>query len=123
MIFEKEIRPWGSFVNLKEEKNYKVKEIVIEPLQRISLQYHNDRSELWMVVFGEIIVNKGLTEYKVIEGGYVYIPSLHIHRIYNPSDANRAVIIEIQHGKRVVEEDIIRLEDDYLRLDKCDKIV
>ena len=108
-------RPWGSFETIRKEKGYKVKKLTIYPHQRLSLQYHLFRSELWMIVKGTVIITLDESEKEYNEGDFLYIPIYHKHRISNMSD-NESVIIEIQYGEKCVEDDIIRIEDDYKRI-------
>lgn len=107
-----ENRPWGSFENLYEADKYKVKRIVVNPNQSFSLQYHNERSEDWIVVegYGNIRINDEVKTYNV--GDVIHIPTKYIHRATAGSEG--LVIIEVQHGT-CYEEDIVRLEDDYGR--------
>lgn len=113
---EKEVvKPWGKFRTIKEGINYKVKEIIINSHQRISYQYHNFRSELWMIVSGNVSITKDGVAHDFTAGGHIYIPVGYQHRIENIGDT-QAVIIEIQFGEKCAEDDIVRLEDDYNRI-------
>lgn len=112
---EKDQRPWGHYVVLADEPGYKVKRIVVNPGQRLSLQRHRHRSEHWFIVEGTAIVRNGPDETAVHAGGNIDIPQLSWHRIGNPSDGP-VVIIEVQTGDYLGEDDIERAEDDYGRL-------
>jgi len=109
-----ERRPWGGFETLQAGPGYKVKRLVVRPGHRISLQRHRFRAEHWVVVAGSPRV--------VIEGRWrrlkpcasVDVPRGAWHRIENPG-RRPVVIIEVQHGSRVEERDIIRRHDDYGR--------
>ena len=110
MIFE---RPWGTYEILLEEPNYKVKRIVINPNQKFSLQYHNNRSEYWTVVEGSgTMTIDGSSEYDGVPSTLWYIPCGVSHRASAGEDG--LVFIETQIGE-CVEEDIVRIEDIYGR--------
>ena len=109
-----ERRPWGGFETLAAGAGYKVKRLVVEPGHRISLQRHRFRAEHWMVVAGtpRIIVEGRMWRLK--PHATVEVPRGAWHRIENPS-RRAVVIIEVQHGRRLAEDDIIRRDDDYGR--------
>lgn len=111
---EKEERPWGRYFTLQVDPKYKLKRIEVEPGQRLSYQYHNKRSETWIVVEGTALVNiDGNTkEYKT--GDTIIIPLKAKHRLEN-KNSSLLVIIEIQTGSYFGEDDIIRVKDDYGR--------
>ena len=110
-----ERRPWGGFATLEEGSGYKVKRLVIEPGHRISLQRHRFRAEHWVVVAGAPrIVVKGRTR-RLKPYAAVDVPRGAWHRIENPG-RRPVVMIEVQHGRRVAEDDIIRRDDDYGRV-------
>lgn len=108
-------RPWGSYTVLQNGSNFKVKELYIRPLKKISLQYHNHRSETWTVVAGVGEVTKGDETIILNVAESVFIPSAVRHRLYNPSDTEDLRIIEVQTGDYLGEDDIIRIEDDFNR--------
>jgi mannose-1-phosphate guanylyltransferase/mannose-6-phosphate isomerase len=107
-------RPWGSFTVLEEGTRYKIKRIVVDPQQRLSLQMHYHRSEHWIVVKGTANVRIGETEQLVHENESIYVPKSHVHRLENPGKVPLE-LIEVQVGEYVGEDDIIRLEDVYQR--------
>jgi mannose-6-phosphate isomerase-like protein (cupin superfamily) len=107
-------RPWGYYENLLERDGHKVKEIVVEPGKRLSLQKHERRAEHWVVVSGEGLVTVGEHEIPLTPGQSVDIPQGAAHRITNPGDVP-LVFIEVQTGDYFGEDDIIRLQDDYGR--------
>ena len=107
-------RPWGSFTVLAENKNYKVKKIYVKPHKRLSLQYHKNRSEHWVVVTGRAKVTIGDAVMLIKENESVYVAIGERHRIENPTDSDLE-IIEIQVGYPLTEDDIVRIEDDYKR--------
>lgn len=107
-------RPWGSYTTLKEEPGYKVKRITVHPGQSLSLQYHHHRAEHWMVVQGQGIVQIADVEYPTVVGEYRYIPLGEKHRLTNNSE-EELVLIEVQLGNYLGEDDIVRLQDKYGR--------
>ena len=107
-------RPWGTYATLKEEDGYKVKRITVRPGQSLSLQYHHKRAEHWVVVKGQAMVQIGDTEYPTGVGEYRYIPLKERHRLTNVGD-EELVLIEVQCGTYVGEDDIVRLADVYGR--------
>jgi len=107
-------RPWGSFEVLLTEKNYQVKKLIINPNQKISLQKHKHRSEHWVVVKGNASVTKNNKVYNLKKNYSIDIPKETKHRIEN-KEKTPLVIIEIQTGNKLLENDIIRFEDIYNR--------
>ena len=109
-----EARPWGGFQTLEEGAGWKVKRIVVEPGHRLSLQRHRFRAEHWVVIAGAPrIVIEGRARRLSVRGA-VSVPRGAWHRIENPG-RKAAVIIEVQHGRYLGEDDIIRRQDDYGR--------
>ena len=109
-----ERRPWGGFETLAEGAGYKVKRLVVKPGHRISLQRHRFRAEHWVVVAGAPLIVVGARVRRLKPRGTVDVPRGAWHRIENPG-RRPAVIIEVQHGPRLDEEDIVRRQDDYGR--------
>ena len=107
-------RPWGHYENLLERDDHKVKEIIVKPGQRLSLQQHQRRAEHWTVVSGEALATVGEREIPLKPGQSVEIARGAVHRIMNPGDVP-LVFVEVQTGDYFGEDDIIRLEDDYGR--------
>ena len=107
-------RPWGYYQNLLVGNNFIVKEICIEKGQRISLQYHNYRTEKWFVVEGKASIRNGDDEEVLNPGESTYVPAGAIHRLENQENQILR-IIEVQFGEYLSEEDIHRLEDDFGR--------
>lgn len=107
-------RPWGSYQTLALSKNYQVKSITINPHGKLSLQKHTHRAEHWLVVEGSptITVGKNIKNYFI--GDKIFIDKEVQHRAENLTE-EPAVIIEIQLGSYLGEDDIIRLEDVYGR--------
>jgi mannose-6-phosphate isomerase-like protein (cupin superfamily) len=107
-------RPWGHYNNLLECNDHKIKELVIDPGERLSLQKHRRRAEHWTVVSGEALVTVGEKEIPLKPGQSVDVPKGAVHRIMNPGHV-QLVMVEVQMGDYFGEDDIIRLEDDYDR--------
>ncbi|OGI22791.1 MAG: hypothetical protein A2287_05910 [Candidatus Melainabacteria bacterium RIFOXYA12_FULL_32_12] len=112
-----ENRPWGSFTVLEEGDKYKVKKLVINPHQRLSLQMHQHRDEHWVVAEGTPLLRCGDISKEYNIGECIVIKKVELHRIENKTDS-QVIIIEIQNGDYLGEDDIIRIEDDYSRVDK-----
>ena len=114
MSYYNEERPWGSFTVLDDGKRFKVKRITVEAGEKLSLQYHNRRSEHWTVVHGVATVTVGeeVKELKVDES--IYIPLKEKHCLANHTN-DFIEIIEVQIGEYLFEDDIVRLEDRYGR--------
>lgn len=100
-------RPWGYYTVLEDAKNYKVKEIGVYPRKAIALQKHRYRSEHWNVVEGSIEVTVNTHTKKVQANQSVFVPCGTKHRISNISN-KLAKIIEVQIGKYLEEDDIVR---------------
>ncbi len=108
-------RPWGKYTTLAEGDGYKVKRIVINPGQSISLQIHYHRSEHWTVISGTGKLTLDGKEIIFRENESTYIPIGTAHRLENPGKLPLS-IIEVQNGKYLEEDDIVRLEDAYGRV-------
>ena len=109
-----EIRPWGKFFVLEENELYKIKRIEVNPGHRLSYQYHNKRSEVWVIIQGEGKIVLDDNENKYSKGDSIIIPKGMKHRIEN-NGLVKTIFIEIQTGTYFGEDDIVRLEDDYNR--------
>ena len=107
-------RPWGTYATLKEEAGYKVKRITVRPGESLSLQYHHQRAEHWVVVQGTAIVQIGEEKLRTLPGQYRYIPLKAQHRLTNVG-LDELVLIEVQCGGYLGEDDIVRLADVYGR--------
>jgi mannose-1-phosphate guanylyltransferase / mannose-6-phosphate isomerase len=114
-------RPWGSYTILEEGERYKIKRIVVNPGERLSLQMHYHRSEHWVVVKGAAKVTIGEKEINVHENESVYVPKSTLHRLENPGKVPLE-IIEVQNGEYVGEDDIVRLDDQYGRTKDSAKV-
>jgi mannose-6-phosphate isomerase-like protein (cupin superfamily) len=109
-----EQRPWGSYTVLDEGHHYKVKRLEILPGKRLSYQKHTQRIEHWMVVQGSASVTLEGQEMTVGTGSTMDVPLGAAHRLANPG-SETLILIEIQRGSYLGEDDIIRLQDDYGR--------
>ncbi len=114
-LAETEIRPWGSFTVLEEGRNYKIKRIEVKPGNRLSLQMHHHRSEHWIVVSGTAKVICGEHETLLLTNQSTYVPACAAHRLENPGVVP-LVLIEVQNGEYLGEDDIVRYQDDYARI-------
>lgn len=108
--------PWGRWIVLDEAKNYKVKRIEVYPGKRLSYQRHLKRREHWRIVQGEGTVTLDGREIPVREWDGVEIPMEAAHRIEN-TGVHDLIFIEVQRGEYLGEDDIVRLEDDYGRVE------
>jgi mannose-1-phosphate guanylyltransferase / mannose-6-phosphate isomerase len=110
-------RPWGSYTVLEEGGRYKIKRIVVNPGERLSLQMHYHRSEHWVVVRGAAKVTIGDKDVHIHENESAYVPKSTLHRLENPGKVPLE-IIEVQNGEYVGEDDIVRVDDVYGRTKK-----
>jgi|TARA_R110000823_G_C15610709_1_gene466445 mannose-6-phosphate isomerase len=110
-----EYRPWGKYEVLLDNEDVKVKRITVNPNSRLSYQYHEKRREQWIVISGSLTIV--LDDEKVFRGPgeSIHIPLGAKHRAWNETN-DPVVFIEIQTGTYFGEDDIIRLEDDYKRI-------
>ena len=108
-------RPWGTFEVLTESDGYKVKRITVVPGGRLSLQSHQQRAEHWVVVTGIATVTVGVNVQEVAVNEHVHIPVQAKHRLENYTD-DPVVLIEVQSGLYLGEDDIIRHKDSYGRI-------
>ena len=112
--FLRDHRPWGWFETLALSDRFQVKRIVVKPGAALSLQSHVHRAEHWIVVSGTALVTIGATETLVTENQSVFIPLGEKHRLKNPGRVPM-VLIEVQTGAYLGEDDIIRYDDVYAR--------
>lgn len=108
-------RPWGTYTVLEEGQRFKIKRIEVKPGASLSLQMHHHRSEHWVVVAGMAKVTNGDREILVCTDQSTYIPAGTAHRLSNPGVID-CVMIEVQTGDYLGEDDIVRFEDCYGRL-------
>lgn len=107
-------RPWGTYTILEEGERFKIKRIMVKPGARLSLQAHHHRSEHWVVVAGTAKVVNGDQEIQLSTNQSTYIPSGFKHRLENPGILP-LVLIEVQTGDYLGEDDIVRFDDVYGR--------
>ena len=107
-------RPWGNYTNLHEDNGFKIKRIEVSPGASLSLQSHQHRSEHWVVVKGTATVVNGEQELTLQENQSTYIPAGARHRLSNLGTES-LIIIEVQCGSYLGEDDITRYEDMYGR--------
>ncbi|OPA94032.1 mannose-1-phosphate guanylyltransferase/mannose-6-phosphate isomerase [Pseudomonas fluorescens] len=107
-------RPWGSYTVLEEGSCFKIKRIVVKPQASLSLQMHRHRSEHWVVVSGAAQITNGEHQLLISANESTYIPAGHKHRLTNPGIID-LVIIEVQSGEYLGEDDIVRFDDLYDR--------
>jgi mannose-1-phosphate guanylyltransferase/mannose-6-phosphate isomerase len=108
-------RPWGTYTVLEEGEGFKIKRIVVKPGASLSLQMHHHRSEHWVVVSGTAKVVNGDAVSLLMMNESTYIPAGNVHRLENPGLVDLA-IIEVQSGKYLGEDDIVRFQDAYGRV-------
>ena len=107
-------RPWGTYTVLEDGPRFKIKRIEVKPGASLSLQMHHHRSEHWIVVSGMAKVVNGDKELFVNTNESTFIPAAHKHRLENPGVLD-LVMIEVQSGEYLGEDDIVRFEDVYGR--------
>ena len=107
-------RPWGSYETLARGERFQVKRIIVKPGGQLSLQKHHHRAGHWVVVEGTVEITVGDKVLLYHEDQSTYIPLGTVHRLKNPGMIP-LVIIEIQSGTYLGEDDIVRLEDSYGR--------
>jgi mannose-1-phosphate guanylyltransferase/mannose-6-phosphate isomerase len=107
-------RPWGSYDSVDAGEGFQVKRITVYPSARLSLQSHQQRAEHWIVVRGSALVTRGKDTFLLNENESTYIPPGTRHRLENPREQD-LVLIEVQTGNYLGEDDIVRYEDDFNR--------
>ncbi|UKL11702.1 mannose-1-phosphate guanylyltransferase/mannose-6-phosphate isomerase [Pseudomonas savastanoi] len=108
-------RPWGTYTVLEEGKRFKIKRIVVRPQASLSLQMHHHRSEHWIVVSGMATVTNGEREFMLDTNESTFIKPGFTHRLVNPGVID-LVMIEVQSGEYLGEDDIVRFTDIYGRV-------
>ena len=107
-------RPWGTYTVIEEGPGFKIKRIEVKPGASLSLQMHHHRSEHWIVVEGTASVVNGERHMQVKMNESTFIPAGHRHRLENAT-AGPLVMIEVQSGGYLGEDDIVRFDDKYGR--------
>ena len=108
-------RPWGTFTVLDEGEGFKVKRIEVFPGKRLSYQKHSQRAEHWVVVQGTAKVTLDDREIVIEAGQAIDIRVGAAHRVENPGEQT-LLLIEVQRGDYLGEDDIVRLQDDFGRV-------
>jgi mannose-1-phosphate guanylyltransferase / mannose-6-phosphate isomerase len=108
-------RPWGWYDSIDEGECFKVKRINVKPGASLSLQKHAHRAEHWIVVKGQALVTCGSKVETLVENQSTYIPLGEVHSLKNPGITDLE-IIEVQSGSYLGEDDIVRLQDNYGRI-------
>lgn len=107
-------RPWGNYTVLDTGKGFKIKLVEVKPRHSLSLQFHQRRSEHWVVVEGRAKILRGKKSYWVNSNESTFIPVGAAHRLINPTDSTLK-LVEVQAGDYLEEDDIVRLKDDFGR--------
>ena len=107
-------RPWGSYLSLVKEDKWQVKKIEVSPRASLSLQMHHHRSEHWVVVKGKAHISIDDKESILVKNQSAYIPIGSKHQLSNPTESP-LILIEVQSGDYLGEDDIVRFKDDYGR--------
>ena len=108
------VRPWGAFEGLRQEPGFQVKLLTVNPGASISLQYHNQRTEHWVVVAGRARVTRDSETLELGANQSTYVAVGVHHRLENPG-SEPLHVVEVQSGDYLGEDDIVRLEDHYGR--------
>jgi mannose-1-phosphate guanylyltransferase/mannose-6-phosphate isomerase len=108
-------KPWGSFQVILKAENFQIKVLNVKPGARLSLQSHNRRSEHWVVTKGVATVTVGSKKSDLMQDFSVYIETGEVHRLANETK-DEVIVVEVQIGDYLGEDDIIRYEDDYDRI-------
>jgi mannose-1-phosphate guanylyltransferase len=108
-------RPWGTYTTLNEGERFKIKRIEVKPVGQLSLQMHHHRSEHWVVVNGVAKVSRNDREFLLSPNESTFIPVGSRHRLENPGKLP-LLMIEVQCGDYVGEDDIVRFSDVYGRV-------
>ena len=109
-------RPWGCYEDIDQGERFRVKRIVVDPGQKLSLQWHHHRAEHWIVVCGTAKVTRGEETVLLTENQSIYIELGQVHRLENPGKVPLK-LIEVQTGAYLGEDDIVRVEDAYQRVE------
>ncbi len=107
-------RPWGHYLSIEKDSKWQIKKIEVKPGASLSLQMHKYRSEHWIVVKGKALVEVNQKKYFLSKNESTYIPLRSKHRLSNPG-ITPLILIEVQSGEYLGEDDIIRYEDNYGR--------
>ncbi|OPY83134.1 MAG: Alginate biosynthesis protein AlgA [Smithella sp. PtaU1.Bin162] len=120
IVHRKVFCPWGWYDTLAQGECFQVKHLVVSPGEILSMQFHRQRSEHWVVVSGVARVTRGEQSFPLEENQSIFIPANEKHRLENPGNVP-IEIIEVQWGTYLGENDIVRLEDRYGRITAIQK--
>jgi mannose-1-phosphate guanylyltransferase len=109
-------RPWGKYDAIDSGDRYQVKRITVKPGAKLSVQMHHHRAEHWIVVSGTARVTNGDKIFLLSENESTYIPIGVTHALENPGKVELE-LIEVQSGAYLGEDDIVRFQDNYGRVD------
>ena len=112
----KQERPWGYYIVLEENKDYKIKKVVVQPGQRLSLQIHYHRSEHWIIVSGFAEVDLNESHVMLMKGESMFVPIGIKHQLKNPGIIPLEVL-EVQIGEYLEEDDIVRFPEESFSFD------
>ena len=115
-IHRRVYRPWGWYESIDQGPRFQVKRLMVAPGASLSLQYHQHRAEHWVVVSGVAEVTCDGRVFRLQENESTYVPARAAHRLANPG-TEPVEIVEVQSGDYLGEDDIVRLEDDYGRIE------
>jgi mannose-1-phosphate guanylyltransferase len=113
-------RPWGKYDSIDNGERYQVKRITVKPGEKLSIQMHHHRAEHWIVVSGTAKVTNGDNTFLVTENESTHIPIGVVHSLENPGKLPLEMI-EVQSGSYLGEDDIVRFEDRYGRIEGVKK--
>lgn len=117
VTFHREVyRPWGQYDSIDSGERFQVKRITVKPGAKLSVQMHHHRAEHWIVVSGTAKVTNGDIDILLTENQSTYIPVGVIHALENPGKVPLE-LIEVQSGSYLGEDDIVRFEDRYGRVE------
>ncbi len=116
LTHRKVYRPWGSYESLDAGSNFQVKRLTVKPGKKLSLQMHHKRAEHWVVVNGVATVTCGDKVFELKENESTFIPLGEKHRLENKG-AELLEVIEVQSGSYLGEDDIVRFDDDFGRVE------
>ncbi|MEO1144076.1 MAG: mannose-1-phosphate guanylyltransferase/mannose-6-phosphate isomerase [Cyanobacteria bacterium J06638_22] len=106
-VHAREMRPWGSYTILYQGSGFAVREVILEPGGRLTLQHHEHRDEHWIIIEGVALVEINGNAQKILTGGSVHVPKGQKHQLKNDTDSLLR-IIEIQLGERLEDNDTVR---------------
>ena len=115
VMHQRVYRPWGYYESLSAGGNFQAKLLMVKPGCALSLQFHNKRAEHWVVVGGMARVTRGDETFDLQLNQSTYIPIGTRHRLHNPGESE-LLIVEVQSGSYLGEDDIVRLDDHYGRV-------